>query len=515
MIDVLLLAEQDTSWNRKASTRRERKGPCPDPNCSRRRDGFSVKQGDNGQWVFMCRGCWDPGDMLPEKGRKRGWGDEIDYLRHFHGMTYQQARALLDEGDASDQPDRQAVRMKDTDDWQSETWRQVAYKRMQECAAALWDTYDASALAACSYIRDRGFTDEILKSVCIGYSEARGVPRLLVPDVDEHGRVLAVHRRDLRPDCPREDRWMLAKGSHPHSLYMAVSLKRKMPTVLVESPLDALSIAQECADLVNVVATGSTTRGKTVENLARLALQPLVLVAFDADKDGDEKAIWWLKRLPGSQRLRPFLKDVNDMLADGWDIRAWVEQALQRYAPVQEVLEEIPADVLAAMDEQPLCMLCDEPGWYEGLYEGEEVMYCEEHHPGQAISLDYAERLIEEAKKKAPGLNLKIAGIFHSSQEEAYKQHRLRELAVTMPDVPTRYELDPDAVLTQDEQEALRSIAPGSYRPYVSRQRCACGCRIRYTSISGDVCAACEPGALWSTNALRLLKTGKARLARR
>src|ERR1700686_3969648 len=94
MLTVLDLAEMDTTWNRKASTRKEKSGPCPDANCRCRSNGFNVKW--NGEsWVFMCRGCWDSQEFLSEKDRKRGWGNELQYLMHYRKMKYSAALAQL------------------------------------------------------------------------------------------------------------------------------------------------------------------------------------------------------------------------------------------------------------------------------------------------------------------------------------------------------------------------------------------------------------------------------------
>src|SRR5579884_311970 len=101
LVDVLTLAEQDTRLHRES--RGEYSGPCPNASCRCQTNGFRVKANGDGEWRFMCRGCWQPDKHLPEKGRKRGFGDAIDYLRHFRGMTFQQAKALV-YGDESGAP---------------------------------------------------------------------------------------------------------------------------------------------------------------------------------------------------------------------------------------------------------------------------------------------------------------------------------------------------------------------------------------------------------------------------
>jgi hypothetical protein len=117
-------------------------------------------------------------------------------------------------------------------------------------------------------------------------------------------------------------------------LYLAQSLlfKRRV-VVMTEGEFDALSIAQECGDLVVVVATGTTKGSHTPRWISLLAQQERVLVAFDAERDkGDVDAQWWTKRLGNAQRLRPLWHDANQMLQDGINLREWISAALESSA---------------------------------------------------------------------------------------------------------------------------------------------------------------------------------------
>ena len=208
-----------------------------------------------------------------------------------------------------------------------------------------------TVLRASSYALSRGLRYKTIQTAKLGFSIQGGIPRLIIPLLNfyfhEYGNgwYFTVFRRDLRPDCSHEERWKNAKGSSTDELYLADCLKMKRVTVLTEAPLDALSVAQECGDLVNVVATSGVSCGQNHANLAHLALMPQVLVAFDADPAGDKEAQWWLDRLPNARRLRPFLHDVNDMLVANWDIRVWVEREIDKQGqPVkQEPIIEQPA----------------------------------------------------------------------------------------------------------------------------------------------------------------------------
>ncbi len=317
MLTVLDLAREDTRLSNKS--RNELSGPCPDQACRCQTNGFSVKY-DGIKWGFMCRGCYDATEYLSEKDRKRGWGDVIDYLRHYRKMSYQQARALLAGQEIPDTPYCHAGK----EDYTSPHWQARTTQAMKDYEQALWNDEGLSALL---YVRGRGLIDRTIRNARMGFSLQHGIPRLLIPSFND-GRYVAIYRRDIRSDCSKGDRWKDAPGSSKNELYLADCLISRRPTVMVESAIDALSLVQECGDLCNIVATGGTSGARTPQSLARLALMPDVLVAFDADQDGDEAAVWWIDHLPTARRLRPFLHDINDMLIDGWDIKAWVQDAL-------------------------------------------------------------------------------------------------------------------------------------------------------------------------------------------
>lgn len=333
MLSVLDLAYEDTQLDKESV--KSYCGPCPNyakGKCNRGTDGFVVKwDNSRGEWRFFCRGCWPADEYLPEKGRKRGFGDAIDYLRHFRGMHFQDAKALVNDGEATTQEaDTPHVKHADytTDVWQKRTGNAV-----KAAIDLLWKSDDTRAL---DYIRSRGFTDETIRWAQMGFSLKDGIPRLIIPSINDR-RYVAVYRRDLRPDAPKGKRWIDAPGGTKSELYLADSLKRKLPTVLVESPLCALTILQECGrDNINAVATGSSKGARSPKSLARLACMPLVLVTFDADAAGDKDAKWWKERLANARPLRPLLKDVNDMFVDGWDIKEWIEQAIATYSATTE-----------------------------------------------------------------------------------------------------------------------------------------------------------------------------------
>ena len=108
-----------------------------------------------------------------------------------------------------------------------------------------------------------------------------------------------------------------------NALYGADGLRHHRPVVMVEGELDALAVAQVAGDVVAAIATGSTCGARRQRWVRLLASAPTVVVAFDADKPGDDAANWWLDAIPGSRRAVPE-GDPANMLETGADLRRWV-----------------------------------------------------------------------------------------------------------------------------------------------------------------------------------------------
>lgn len=361
MLSVLDLAREDTRLSNKS--RNELCGPCPDPGCSKRTNGFNVKyDADYERWVFMCRGCWDSLEILSAEtakaigkpnrvGEYRGWGDDIDYLRHYRNMNYHQANAYNRDDGSADTEVPQSYTPGKAKDYTTPRWQEIITASMREAEARLAGDEGDQARA---YGGTRGLTAQTLRLAHAGYSEKDGIPRLLFP-VYNAGRYAAVSCRDIRPGIAKEDRWQDVAGGTKDELYRADCLQFRRVTVLCEAIIDGLSVAQSCNvsvahacnAMINIVSTGGVTGARSPMNIARLALMPLVLIAFDADADGDKAASWWLARLKNAKRLRPFLHDVNDILVDGWDIREWVERAIQEHTtPAQVITDSIPLETI-------------------------------------------------------------------------------------------------------------------------------------------------------------------------
>jgi hypothetical protein len=64
--------------------------------------------------------------------------------------------------------------------------------------------------------------------------------------------------------------------------------------------------------------------------LGRLALCHRVLIAYDNDPAGEQASHYWLNVLgAGARRWRPCWGDVNQLMQDGADVRAWVAAGIE------------------------------------------------------------------------------------------------------------------------------------------------------------------------------------------
>lgn len=280
-------------------------------------------------------------------------------------------------------------------------------KTVQEQIARLHSPDDPRAL---DYAHQRGLTDKTIQAARLGYAVQGGIPRLIIPSV-HHGQYVAIYRRDLRPDCPKAERWKDAPGGTKRELYLADCLKRKLTTILTEAPLDALSVVQACEGMLNVVATGGAGCAQSHKNVAQLARMPLVLVAFDADEAGDKAASWWLKRLRNAQRLRPALHDVNDMLVQGWNLHQWLLDAIQQAAdPCPEPAPITPAaEPPQAVEATPLPTTQDSRAVDEAL-----LRLCASHNVVLADPASFAAFCYsaDPAKAHFATMLLRIAHVF-------------------------------------------------------------------------------------------------------
>ena len=336
MTSILL----DQTMKRKASTSGgEYAGPCP--RCGGD-DRFRVwpdhPESDTGR--FWCRQCeWS--------------GDGIDYLRDLRGLSFKDACEELGathklkasnsgpprSKDLSRDPKPKDISCKPCKA-PSPAWQRRALELAYEANKRL---FSAEGQRAKCYLNARGLSDMVLREAGIGYlprdshedpkrwglerEKDLWLPRgLLLPYWTDTDRIVKLSIR--RPeDNPR---YVQVPGGHARALYLQSEVRAGEPLVICEGEIDALSIWEGAGGKYAAVATGGTTGARLVQWQAHIAMASVVLMAFDADEAGDEKARWWIDSLPNAKRLRPSRHDVNVMLEKGDNVLDWLDRCHQK-----------------------------------------------------------------------------------------------------------------------------------------------------------------------------------------
>lgn len=368
---LLRLIDHDTKLTRVSSRDGgEYAGSCPF--CRRGADRFHFWEGKQ-RWA--CLG--------PEAGRAGCGigGDGIDYLRRRDGLSYADACAVLGVDPCASRhpapaqpspPDAARARLADAQP-PAPQWQGHGRAFVARCQLHLWRREGRQALA---YLHGRGLTDATISACGLGYqpANAREDPSLwgLAAAAGEEARPVwlprgivlpwfagaqtssALWRINIRrPITARQaaegqPKYMGPRGCG-NALYTpglrsgegageAAEKPQSQPVLLVEGEIDAMTAMQEAPDLVAAVATGSTAGGRRAPWLAQLAAAPLVLVAFDCDRNGagDQAARWWLDALPNALRWRPLLHDVNAMHVRGLSVRQWIAGGIEHAEQVKQ-----------------------------------------------------------------------------------------------------------------------------------------------------------------------------------
>lgn len=322
-MDLLSIIQQDVKLKRVSAHRGgEYHGPCPF--CGGK-DRFRV-QTDPPFWA--CRQCEKSGDAIAyQVETKRISAADAYKLRHGEAVTPGKTPTRTPPATPPDPCDPP-----------SEHWQGRAMQFVTASMSALWSDAGGRALA---WLHGRGLTDATLDAAGIGYhtGNPENEPRE-VWGLDAAGKPVWTPRGVVIPWTIGGDLWRVnirrpagdpkyigPAGWH-NALFNAHALATDKPAILVEGELDALTLAQVCGDLVTPCATGSADGARRARWIAKLALCPRVLVAFDADGPGDEAREYWLKVLSNGRYWRPFWGDANQMFQDGADLRGWIEAGL-------------------------------------------------------------------------------------------------------------------------------------------------------------------------------------------
>lgn len=323
-VNILDVLDADTPLKRVGATDGgEYAGPCPWCGGD---DRFRVwPNHHSGHSRYWCRKCGQHGDA-------------IDLLMDLRGVDFRQACEALSSGTLPQiEEGRQRTRVNKMSlpsvRPQNPDWEQQARAILTRCKDLLWQPVGRSAL---NYLRARNLEDQTIRFFELGYNpdylELDGVAWGQEKSVVIRRGIVIPHHSPAGLQKLNVRRW--AKGAGPKymaatgsmsGLFEAGTFDYSKPTVLVEGEFDAMLIWQYAGDLVNAVATGSTTGGRRARWVYRLCATPHAYIAYDNEPAGDDAAQWWLSKLPLSTRLLPEDKDPAEM---GSLVRGWILQSL-------------------------------------------------------------------------------------------------------------------------------------------------------------------------------------------
>ena len=344
---------------------------------------------DDGR-AFKCFGCGKAGDVFA-------------FIMARDGCDFPTAKRLLADraGVALDDEHRPPIRQRqplrpatvesgraaapaialDTAVERPEVWRAKVAAFVQWAADQLAGDTGADARA---YLAGRGITPETARRFGLGFNPEKvfrdrsswGIAE--DPDAKKivlgAGAVIPCYRggelwrvRIRRPDwrpAPADDnapKYQLIKGSSRAASFVVAAGGEARPVVVIESELDAVLLAQEAGDLVDVVALGDASNRPDADADALLCAAPLILVALDAealDKPGPKNA-WgfWLLRYDTARRWPPIRgKDCGEMFGAGVSLAAWAQAGIDdatpapvaQPAPTRELSVELAGDLFGA-----------------------------------------------------------------------------------------------------------------------------------------------------------------------
>lgn len=458
-IDLASLIEQETqtvSFGKEHgfSEKKTRKASCP---WCGGRDRFAVVNSDPQHFYCGIHGGSGCGKS----------GDAVKFMRLWHNISFTEACKRLGvtpTNDGKPLEPRQPRVHANIDRIPVEQWRMTADFFLRHCQARLW--HERIGKEARELLHQRGFTDEYIRERGYGLypttsfdkdkarwgiedpdAKAVWLPRgIVIPwYVGSDLWKLNIRRpsEDLAEEKKRTGRdankYVNVKGgSNP--IYRADTIKPGQPLVLFEGEINADILAMVLRNAgiehINVVATGSTGKGRADNWLAKIAKASPILISFDPDGAGAKAAKdYWHKVLPHALLWPSRGGDLNDMYLAGVDVMKWLNKGLKIAG--SEVVSSEPAPVEPApAPEAPqlteeelwlqevallprLCNACLDEGIETPI--ADDVDACPAHQSAPAALRMLTQDEIAQQVANATGMDLILREVFPVSEEAAVK----------------------------------------------------------------------------------------------
>jgi len=182
---------------------------------------------------------------------------------------------------------------------------------------------------------------------------------LVIPLRDTAGAVTRLRIRRMEGD----PRYYVVPGSAMDCLTVDCAGARAI--VVVESELDAITIACQAPGLCGVVALGNNSRKPDPVTMAHLAAAAVILVALDVDAGGDTGTKWWTRNFATAKDWPvPEGKDPGEAFGAGVNLADWIRAGLpeawnlstkrSRDDQTAKAMEQNQPAVLAAVDAPAL-----------------------------------------------------------------------------------------------------------------------------------------------------------------
>ncbi len=319
-----------------------------------------------GQYSSPCPLCggtkrfqsW-PDEVNQKTGRYQGgrwWcrdcgkaGDAPGLLVEYYGYSYREACQMMNFNGSSTsclenlhKPGKEGPREAK---FPSIDWQRKAIDILNDSIDFL-DTYDEGL----AYLFARGLKIETINQFYLGYN---GVKRNITSwfPADEKATPVWIHkgfvipyivddndlyRLRIRLETPipipgtnKFIRYLPVKGSS--SCPMKISTDKPY-VIVVESELDAVLLAQECGELIDIIGLGSLSYKPDLEVHKALKKAEKILIALDDDQD-NTKALgqwnnFWKPQYPNAVLWPPLAKDPGEMYENGIDLKEWVSAGI-------------------------------------------------------------------------------------------------------------------------------------------------------------------------------------------
>lgn len=330
-MEVLLMAKEDGLNPKKVASTRGGEYHSPCPGCGGK-DRFIIWDKFN---RYFCRQC-------------RKSGDEVQYNRDFHGLSYE------DACQKSGIVPRAKSALK-------QSFKKTIFQyepRMAKMPPFEWRDQSGSFVLYCQeqlkrdrfaleLLFKRGFSRESIEQFHLGWNPSSlwlnrshwglesdnkklWIPRgLLIPtygfSVAEPLKLKI--RRDEWQEGDRLPKYVEISGSmQSPGVYGYAEDK---PIVVVESELDAILLQQCAGDFCCCMALGGASKRPDIEGHSLLLKAPAIFFSLDVDAAGALAFRWWSKIYPRMELLPPPIgKSPGDAHLGGIDLRQWLSLAL-------------------------------------------------------------------------------------------------------------------------------------------------------------------------------------------